>query len=144
MAARLGVDIKLPNISPQPCTYTAFEGFFFASEHGRANEYNIAVLRAFFQQERDIGNIDVLTNIAAETGLDREQFRQALVDRKYRLAQSEAVNHAIDEAKITSVPSIFVNSRRLTSEVPTSDVLRRAPRQCRPNQRFWLSACCSS
>ncbi|EON68444.1 hypothetical protein W97_07654 [Coniosporium apollinis CBS 100218] len=125
MAARLGVDIKLPNISPQPYTHTAFEGSFFAAEHDRANEYNVAVLRAFFQQERDIGNVDVLADVAAGVGLDREEFRQALIDRKYRQAEKHAVQHA-SELGITSVPTIFVNGRMICSGVPNRDTLRRA------------------
>ena len=49
MAARMGVDIKLPTVSPQPYTRLAFEGLEFAKENGRAEAYNSAVMRGFFR-----------------------------------------------------------------------------------------------
>lgn len=48
LARKMGVEIKLPSISPQPYTHLAFEGYQYAKEHGLANEYNDRVLRAFF------------------------------------------------------------------------------------------------
>ena len=78
MAEKLGVYMKLPTVSPYPYTNLAFQGLEFAKDHRKGNEYNDAVFRAFFQQSRDIGRIDVLADIAKEVGLDSEQFRAAL------------------------------------------------------------------
>ena len=40
IARQMGVAIKLPTVSPQPHSHLAFEGFQYANEHGRGNEYN--------------------------------------------------------------------------------------------------------
>ena len=40
IARRMGVPIRLPAVSPQPHTHLAFEGYQYAREHGRGNEYN--------------------------------------------------------------------------------------------------------
>jgi len=77
----MGVPIKLPSVSPQPHTHLAFEGFQFAKQHGKDNEYNHRVLQAFFQEDQDIGQIDVLARLAAEVWLDAGEFRQALENR---------------------------------------------------------------
>ena len=45
IARRLGVPIKLPEVSPQPHTNLAFEGYQFAKEHGKGNDYNRRVWR---------------------------------------------------------------------------------------------------
>ncbi|SMX99828.1 DSBA-like thioredoxin domain-containing protein [Brevibacterium iodinum ATCC 49514] len=45
MAARLGIDIRLPTISPQPRTELAFIGLQIAEEHDLAPEYNTSVQR---------------------------------------------------------------------------------------------------
>ena len=50
LARRMSVPIILPKVSPQPHTHLAFEGYQFAREHGRGNEYNHRVLAAFFQE----------------------------------------------------------------------------------------------
>src|SRR3954468_17322972 len=78
LARRMGVPIVLPEVSPQPHTHLAFEGYQYARERGQGNEYNHRVLEAFFKQGQDIGAIEVLTKLAGEVGLDREEFQEAL------------------------------------------------------------------
>src|SRR6187455_88743 len=84
IARRMGVPIGLPPVSPQPHTHLAFEGFQFAREHGKGNEYNHRVLTAFFVEGRDIGDVGVLTTLAGEVGLDEAAFETALRERTYR------------------------------------------------------------
>src|SRR5207248_2205224 len=86
IARRMGVEIKLPQVSPQPHTHLAFEGYQYAKEHGRGNDYNHRVLKAFFVEGQDIGRSDVLTRLAGEVGLDQQEFEHALRTRKYREA----------------------------------------------------------
>lgn len=112
LAAKMGVEIKLPTVSPQPHTHLAFEGFQFAKEHGHGNEYNSRLLRAFFQEDQDIGQIDVLTKLAGEVGLDEQEFRRALEDRKYREVHQRALQHAY-EAGITAVPTFIIGDQVL-------------------------------
>jgi predicted DsbA family dithiol-disulfide isomerase len=114
LARRMGVPIKLPDVSPQPHTHLAFEGYQFAREHGRGNEYNRRVLEAFFVEGRDIGDIGVLTKLADEVGLDRAAFETALRNRTYREAHQEALRHAYEEAGVTGVPLFVIGDRVLT------------------------------
>jgi predicted DsbA family dithiol-disulfide isomerase len=51
----MGVPIKMPKVSPQPHTHLAFEGYQYAKEYGKGNEYNHRVLEAFFVEGQDIG-----------------------------------------------------------------------------------------
>src|SRR5262245_59690529 len=89
IARQLGVPIVLPAISPQPHSDTAFEGYQYAKEHGKGNSYNRQVLRAFFVDGRDIGNIDVLKKLAGEVGLDENEFEEALRSHKYQNAHRQ-------------------------------------------------------
>lgn len=125
MAKRLGVPIVLPKVSPQPYTHLAFEGACFAAEHGKADEYHAAMFRAFFQQERDIGEIDVLVDVAAGIGLPAEEFRAALVDRRYADEHRRAYEHALNEVQIRAVPTIIVGRHRIDG-VPDRDRLTMA------------------
>ena len=113
LARQMGVEIVMPTISPQPHTHLAFEGFQFAKEGGKGNDYNHRVLRAFFQEGQDIGSIDVLTRLASEVGLDQEEFRKALTTRTYREAHQRALQHAYGAAGITGVPAFFVGNQML-------------------------------
>ncbi len=126
MADRLGVPIVLPKVSPQPYTHTAFEGFRFADEHGRGDDYNAAVFTAFFQAERNIGDIDVLVDIARQVGLDPAEFRHALVDRRYRSDHQDALKHAVDDAQVRVVPTIVIDGRHRIEGVPEPGQLTAA------------------
>lgn len=109
----LGIDMKLPNVSPHPYTDLAFEGFHFAKEQGKEKEFNDRIFKAFFQEQQDIGNIDVLSKLAVEIGLVESAFREALVTRKYKELQQKALQHAYNEADITSVPTFIIGDKRL-------------------------------
>jgi predicted DsbA family dithiol-disulfide isomerase len=114
IARRMGVPIALPSVSPQPHTHLAFEGYQYAKEHGKGNDYNHRVLEAFFVEGQDIGQIDVLTQLAAEVGLDAGEFAEALRARKYREAHRQALRHAYEEAGVTGVPMFVIGNRVLT------------------------------
>jgi predicted DsbA family dithiol-disulfide isomerase len=111
LAERMGVKIVLPRVSPQPYTHLAFEGYQYAREHGKANEYNHRIFTAFFQEEKDIGDIRVLTELAAEIGLDPEEFRIALETGTYKDVHQRALRHAYHEARITVVPTIMIGDQ---------------------------------
>ncbi|AJY75377.1 DsbA family oxidoreductase [Paenibacillus beijingensis] len=112
-AAKWGVEMKLPNVSPHPYTGLAFEGFHFAAAKGKGEAYNNRIFKAFFQEEQNIGELDILTRLAGEIGLDEAEFRQALQAGTYRDAQREALQHAFEEARITAVPTFIIGEERL-------------------------------
>jgi predicted DsbA family dithiol-disulfide isomerase len=91
-------------VSPQPHSHLAFEGFQYAKEHGKGNDYNHRVLQAFFVEGQDVGQIDVLTRLAGEVGLDEQEFGEALRTRKYREAHQRALRHTYEEAGVTGGP----------------------------------------
>jgi predicted DsbA family dithiol-disulfide isomerase len=114
IARRMGVDIQLPTVSPQPYTRLAFEGLEFAKDKGKGDEYNDRVMRAFFQESRDIGDPDVLTQLAAEAGLDAQEFRHAISTREYGPRVKGLLRHAYEEIGIQGVPLFVIGDRVLT------------------------------
>lgn len=125
MAERLGVPIKLPAISPQPHTDKAFEVFAMADEQGLGHTFSMAALKAFFQEEMDIGNPEILADLGAEVGLERESVLNVLAKGTYRERHREALRHAREDMVITSVPTIVVG-KQVFRGVPSPVELRRA------------------
>ncbi|MEO3945306.1 DsbA family oxidoreductase [Gorillibacterium sp. CAU 1737] len=109
-AKRWGVDMKLPHVSPHPYTHLAFEGYQFALERGLGKAYHDRVFRAFYGEEQNIGEPEVLTHLAGEVGLDEGEFRQALAERTYKQAHQAALRHAY-EANIRAVPTFFIGDQ---------------------------------
>jgi predicted DsbA family dithiol-disulfide isomerase len=121
MAERMGVPIVLPRVSPQPYSRLAFEGFAYAAERGLGQRYTEQIFRAFFVQQRDIGRPEVLTEVAAQLGLDADDFRAALDSGRYAATHQRALRRA-HELEITVVPTILTNGRRLEG-MPSAEAL---------------------
>lgn len=90
----------------------ALEGAKFAEDHGLVNEYHNAVFSAQFQQQKNINDLNVLTEIAIGIGLDQQEFRNALVTRKYEPAVLQDVEEA-HQLGIHSVPCYIVDGRAI-------------------------------
>lgn len=124
VAAQYGVELRLPSVSPQPYTALAWEGYQFARERRLGTLYNDRVLKAFFQEDQDIGQIGVLVNLASEIGLDAAAFRAALENRTHRDQHREALD-AAQSAGIRAVPTFMIGPRKL-SGVQTKETLLAA------------------
>lgn len=83
------------------------------------------MLRAFFQENQDIGRLEVLTAIAAELGLDADDYARALNEGTYRKAHEEALRTA-EAYSISVVPTVIVNERYRIEGVPDAARLRKA------------------
>lgn len=125
-AAALGLNMKLPPaVCPRPYTRLAFEGLFFAERKGMENIYADLVYRAYFEEEQDIGDLDVLCRIARRAGLDEGEFRKALADGTYTSQVRQAVDYSRNELQVSGIPSIFLNGERITPEEFTKEEMIR-------------------
>lgn len=124
MARRVGIDIKLPDISPQPRTEKAFTVLQLAEEAGVAEDYSAAMFRAFFQENRDIGNDEVIVDIASSVGLPADKVSQAMHDTDRIVAHRSEQEFYRNSLDIPAVPSFRIGDR-ITSGVPDVDDLIR-------------------
>lgn len=121
-AKALGLDMKMPpNVCPRPYTRLAFEGMFFAREQGKEAEYSDLVYRAYFEKEQDIGELDVLCEIAGQAGLEVKEFRQALEDGTYTEPEKEAVTYSANVLEVSHVPTIYLNGKQVAVENYTKE-----------------------
>jgi predicted DsbA family dithiol-disulfide isomerase len=141
MARRMGVDITLPTVSPQPYTRLAFEGYQYAAGHGKGAEYTPRVLRAFFQEDRNIGRLDVLADIASELGLDAGEFTEVLTAGTYTATHQEALRTA-KAHRVFVAPTIIVGGRHRIEGVPTEAQIRKAVLDVRAEQAEPPGAAC--
>jgi predicted DsbA family dithiol-disulfide isomerase len=123
LAAKLGVEMKLPTVSPQPYTRLAHEGMEFAKDHGKGTEYADAVFKAFFQRSEDIGTIDALSKIAGGIGLNADEFRRALESGAYRERTQDLLRQARMQM-VNAVPTFLIGRRRVSGLYP-AEVLKQ-------------------
>ena len=114
---RLGLDMKLPpNVHPRPYTRLAFEGWFFACDHGAGDAWADAMYRAYFIEELNIGSIPVLASIADRLGLDGKALTAALEQGTYTAQERAAVDYARNVLKPSAVPTLFVDGEKVMME----------------------------
>lgn len=125
-ARQLGLDMKFPpSVSPRPYTRLAFEGWHYAKAHGLGDAYSDMIYRAYFIDEKDIGSLDVLTDLAEDLGLDKKDFQEALISGAYSSQEKEDVSYSKNVLRIKCVPTIYINGKELTLQEYTKEEMIR-------------------
>jgi predicted DsbA family dithiol-disulfide isomerase len=103
----------------------ALIGAKFAEAEGVARAYHQAVMRAYWIEAKDIGDLGVLADLAASVGLDRSAYLAALDEPQY----DEQVQLDIDQAQqygLNGVPALVFDNRYLISGAQPYPVLVQA------------------
>lgn len=105
MAAQRGMILRLP--PKQPRSRKALEAMTYAREVGGFDVLHRALFRAFFEDGRDIGQTEILLDIAASVALETEPLRQALEEGRHtaEVLQDQRLAH---ELGVTAVPTLLL------------------------------------
>lgn len=107
---QLGLEMKLPpNVVPRPYTRLAFEGWYYAIDHGQGNAWNDLMYTAYFIEELDIGDKAVLARLAERIGLDGTELTVALDEGRYTAREQAAVAYTRQMWAPKGVPTIYLN-----------------------------------
>ena len=105
MAARRGMTLRLPPV--QPRSRRALEAAELARERGRYEAMHHALFRAFFEEGRDIGDTEVLLEVGASAGLEREELRRVLEEGRYT-EKVLADQREAQALRLAAVPTLVV------------------------------------
>ena len=105
MAAERGLVMKVPPVSPR--TRLTFQAVELAREQGTFDAMHRAIFEAFFCKGLDIGDADVLADLAGSIDLDPALMKQALQAGTYLdpVLQQEQLARKLG---VTGVPAMFV------------------------------------
>ncbi len=97
-----------------------------AKEQGREKFYDLheRLFTAFFVDSRNIGDRNILRELAAESGINSDVVELAWQDKKYQ-QRIMSNYHEARHHEIQAVPSFIFGKRKLTGVV-TEDVMRSA------------------
>ena len=125
LCRQIGLKMCLPpKVVPRPYTRLAFQGLYFAREQGLEDAYCHRVFRAYFEEERDIGDLQVLASLAGEAGLDREVCLAALERGQWEAEEQTADRYAKQDLKVRMVPTLFLGEHRLEGGAQSVEELR--------------------
>lgn len=113
MAAERGLVMKIPPVSAR--TRLTFQAVELAREHGKFDVMHRAIFEAFFSKGLDIGDADVLAELAGSVDLDPALMKRTLEAGTYLNQVLEQEQLARDMG-ITGVPAMLVGDELAAAE----------------------------
>lgn len=111
-AKSIGLDIDFSKIKITPNTLNAHRLIHWAGLEGRQTPVVSALFKAYFRDGRDIGDIEVLADIAGESGLDRDMILHLLSGPADRDDISKRDQHARQRG-VGGVPCFVVANQHV-------------------------------
>jgi predicted DsbA family dithiol-disulfide isomerase len=105
----LGLTFHYDRVLVTPNTLYGHRLLWWARETGSQDALAEALFRAYFSEGHDLGKLEVLTDIAAEVGLSREQARRFLQSDQGR-AEVLAEEREARRRGLNGVPFFFLNA----------------------------------
>jgi predicted DsbA family dithiol-disulfide isomerase len=99
----------------------------FAREQGKFQEFHAGLFSAYFSQGLDIGNIDILSQIARDAGLNDEAMVASIKSGRY-LAQLDKAKEDAGRRGVTGVPTFFIGEKKSIVGAQPLDVFRKTLR----------------
>lgn len=89
----------------------------------QSEQLNMALYQAYFVDGQNIGDVDVLLRIVKKTGLDGNEARAVLEQRKMQAAVDQDWQHARNVG-VTSVPTFAVGMTGVVGAQPYEQLVR--------------------
>jgi predicted DsbA family dithiol-disulfide isomerase len=104
--------VKFPTISPKPRTALAFQGIYVAEKYDKGIEYVRAVLDAYWLRNKNIGNVEVLIEIADNLLIPKFEFADALLSGQFSAAHRK-LNNEVSNFDFDVVPTFYIDDKQL-------------------------------
>jgi len=109
-------------------TFNAHQLLQWAKTFNQQTALKLALFQAYFQQQQNIADIDVLLNVVETVGLDPKQAKAVLASQQY--ADSVRAEQALWQSRgISAVPAIVFNQQYLISGAQSTQYLIEAIKQ---------------
>ena len=113
----------------------ALEGAKFAEEQGLGEPYHNAMFRAHFVEDRDFGELETLSDLAEEAGLNRAEFVAAIEEGRH----AQQVDTDVTQAHaygIRGVPALIIQGKYFASGAQTLEALQDIVRQVKEREEM--------
>jgi len=83
----------------------------YADKLGKQDEVVNVLFRNYFEEEKNVGSIDVLTEAAKTAGLDENKAREFLLSGEGREEVDSTVEQMLEEYGVTGVPFFIIDNK---------------------------------
>jgi predicted DsbA family dithiol-disulfide isomerase len=105
MAEAAGFSMKPPETLTN--SRLALEAAEYAAELGKGEAFEERVYRAYFNEGLNIGQQDVVAELAADVGIDREELNRAIESKRYAMRLKNNAMVA-ENRNVDGVPTFFI------------------------------------
>lgn len=142
LSRQLGVTMNKP--STNPSTRLTHEAVAYAvhadkadgetgneAGPGNADPFIMAVFRAYWEDDRDISDIEVLCDLAENVGLDAAGMRAALQTREFAPYVDEQIQAARTTYQVSAVPTLIIADKYRIRGLPMEEQLLETIREAK-------------
>jgi predicted DsbA family dithiol-disulfide isomerase len=122
MAQDEGLDMSRPPFRSN--SHLALVADLFARDAGKQEPFHTNMFKAYWQEHRNIGDREVVLDVARQSGLDAAALAQAIDDRRYE-QELAGVCDECNRYGITGVPT-FIIGRYMVVGAQPYEMLERA------------------
>ena len=106
----LGFEFNFSKTERIPNTFNAHRLLWKAKREGLQTELSEALFKAYFTDGRDVGSVEVLSDIANEVGMDKEKIKKFLLSKEGGQETADEEMNFIEKS-IGAVPTYFINNK---------------------------------
>ena len=109
MATKAGLNYNMDEVQPTN-SFNAHQLIHFAKDEGLQDEMKEALLKAYFEQGKHVGDPETLTELAVKVGLDKANAQKVLQENTY----SNDVVADVEKAHkigVQGVPFFYINEK---------------------------------
>jgi len=134
---QLGLSLYIPPyVVPRPYTHSAFEGYYYCKTMNLAEYYADEVYHAYFADEKDIGDVDVLASLMKDYGVNPDDFKKHLSD--YSLQVDHSNDYSKNVLKVRSVPTIYIDDELVNPSEYTIEAFKEILQQKSTNENGFI------
>lgn len=133
MGAALGFTFNYADDMRMVNTFRAHQLIDWAEDQGHAHDMKLALFAAFFTRREDLNNVDVLADVAAGIGLDRDSAF-AMLESGERAESVREKERSWTSRGITGVPATIFDRQHLVTGAQGERNYANILKQLRPAQ----------
>jgi len=108
-----GIEFRYDLMTVTPNTRPSHRLTWFAGKQGKATQIAERILNAYFTQGRNIGDVEILANLAADVGIDASQAK-AFLESVEGISEIRDLEQQAIVQGINSVPTIRIGRETLS------------------------------
>lgn len=132
LADEVRLNIKFP--SKISNSKLALEISEYAREKGKFREFHSAIFKAYWQEDRDIGNMEFLFELTKKVGLDVKKLKEYIEDGSAKKKLSGYLDE-IMRYKITGVPTFIIGDKIIVGVQPYEVLKKALEEECAKERR---------